>query len=74
MPKTAFERLGKQEMTSGGLEFANPRNATAGTLRHLNPQLVRKRGLAIEVYDLIYSSTDFAITTALEQRELRASR
>lgn len=70
MPKIAFERLGDTETTSGGLEFANPRNATAGTLRHLNPQLVQKRGLAIEIYDLIFSSEELPVTTALDLRAM----
>jgi len=74
MPKTAFERLGTVETTSGGLEFANPRNATAGTLRHLNPQLVKKRGLTLEVYDLIFSSEPLPVATAQELRNLFAVR
>lgn len=72
MPKTAFERLTTRETTSGGLEFANARNATAGTLRHLNPQLVKKRGLTLEIYDILFSSTPLTVSTGYAVHEIFA--
>ena len=42
MPRRAFMRLNAERVASGEPEFANPRNAAAGSLRQLNPQITEK--------------------------------
>lgn len=50
MPKLSFERVNQVRQESGEVEFANPRNAAAGTLRQLDTTIVAKRGLATFLY------------------------
>ncbi|MDG3131823.1 NAD-dependent DNA ligase LigA [Streptococcus suis] len=50
MPKASFDRVNKQRQESGETEFANPRNAAAGTLRQLDTSVVAQRGLATFLY------------------------
>ncbi|MBI1337069.1 MAG: NAD-dependent DNA ligase LigA [Phycisphaera sp.] len=45
MPHKAFERLNAQRERDGEELFKNPRNATAGTLKQLDPRKVQNRGL-----------------------------
>ncbi len=47
-----FARLNRLREEEGIALFANPRNATAGTLKQLDPKEVRKRRLSILVYDI----------------------
>ncbi len=54
MPKKKFEELNKEREKNGEPLFANPRNATAGSLKLLDPSLVAKRGLDIFVWGLGY--------------------
>ena len=50
MPKAGFERLNRQAREKGGKEFANPRNAAAGSLRQLDPEVTARRPLSIYCY------------------------
>ncbi|HEP1843899.1 TPA: NAD-dependent DNA ligase LigA [Streptococcus suis] len=50
MPKASFDRVNQQRQESGEAEFANPRNAAAGTLRQLDTGVVAQRGLATFLY------------------------
>lgn len=52
MPKAAFEKLNKQAKASGEKEFVNPRNAAAGSLRQLDPQVTAKRALKFYSYSV----------------------
>ncbi len=52
MPRTAFERLNGERKVRGESEFANPRNAAAGSLRQLDPKLAAERSLDLFVYEL----------------------
>ncbi len=52
MPKKSFERLNARQEAEGKPLFANPRNAAAGSLRQLNPQIVAQRGLDILVFNV----------------------
>jgi DNA ligase (NAD+) len=47
MPKAEFERMNKAVVAAGDEAFANPRNATAGTLKQLDSKVVAERGLRI---------------------------
>jgi DNA ligase (NAD+) len=44
-PRTAFERANQARLAAGQEAFKNPRNATAGTLKQLDPRVVATRGL-----------------------------
>jgi DNA ligase (NAD+) len=50
MPKAGFIAMNKKADAKGEKVFANPRNAAAGSLRQLNPQITAKRPLAIYCY------------------------
>ncbi len=50
MPKAVFEKLNEDLKKEGKPLFANPRNAAAGSLKLLDPNLVAKRKLAISFY------------------------
>ncbi|MGT2754137.1 NAD-dependent DNA ligase LigA [Streptococcus ovis] len=50
MPKASFERVNLSRQEKGEAEFANPRNAAAGTLRQLDTGIVASRGLASFLY------------------------
>lgn len=50
MRLTAFERLNRSRTEAGEEPFANPRNATAGTLRQLDPRVAASRPLDLFVY------------------------
>ncbi|MTB64511.1 NAD-dependent DNA ligase LigA [Streptococcus sp. zg-86] len=50
MPKVSFNRINQIRQEAGEVEFANPRNAAAGTLRQLDTRIVAKRGLATFLY------------------------
>lgn len=52
MPKKSFEKLNARQEAEGKPLFANPRNAAAGSLRQLNPQIAAKRGLDIYVFNV----------------------
>ena len=47
-----FARLNEQQAAAGQRTFANPRNAAAGSLRQLNPQVTRARPLSIWCYGI----------------------
>lgn len=52
LAEKTFDRINAQREASGEALFANPRNAAAGSLRQLDPEVSRSRGLALTVYDL----------------------
>lgn len=54
MPKKKFEELNKEREKNGEPLFANPRNATAGSLKLLDPNIVAQRGLDIFIWGLGY--------------------
>ena len=57
MPKASFERVNLERQEKGETEFANPRNAAAGTLRQLDTGVVAQRGLSTFLYQ-VASPTD----------------
>jgi len=50
MDKRGFEKLNEERRKAGLPLFANPRNAAAGSLKHLDPSIVAKRPLGIVFY------------------------
>ena len=50
LDKAGFERLNKERKAAGLPLFANPRNAAAGSLKHLDPRAVAQRPLGIVFY------------------------
>lgn len=53
MPRQVFMRLNEQRAERGESEFANPRNAAAGSLRQLDPQVTASRSLSFFAYYLV---------------------
>lgn len=52
MPHAGFERLNKYALEHGEKTFANPRNAAAGSLRQLDPNITSKRPLVLNAYGI----------------------
>jgi DNA ligase (NAD+) len=50
MPISSFNRLNERQVALGKKTAPNPRNAAAGSLRQLNPQITAERELSIWVY------------------------
>ncbi|HEB83314.1 MAG TPA: NAD-dependent DNA ligase LigA [Gammaproteobacteria bacterium] len=50
MPKAGFEELNRRAREKGEKEFANPRNAAAGSLRQLDPAITASRPLSFYCY------------------------
>ena len=50
MPKAGFEKLNRQQLEKGEKPFVNPRNAAAGSLRQLDPQITATRPLSFYSY------------------------
>src|SRR5213075_547643 len=50
LDKKGFEKLNKEREAAGLALFANPRNAAAGSLKHLDPNVAAKRPLGIIFY------------------------
>ncbi|MCA9301093.1 NAD-dependent DNA ligase LigA [Candidatus Saccharibacteria bacterium] len=51
--KQEFDQLNEDRRKQGLVEFANPRNLAAGTVRQLDPRLVSKRPLTFRAYDIL---------------------
>ena len=65
MPVSSFERLNKENIEKGQKEFANPRNAAAGSLRQLNSEITAQRDLHFFAYTII--SEDKTLFTTHKQ-------
>lgn len=52
MPHAGFERLNEHALEHGEKTFANPRNAAAGSLRQLDPNITSKRPLSFNAYSI----------------------
>jgi DNA ligase (NAD+) len=67
MPKAGFDKLNRQQEKAGERLFANPRNATAGSLKQQDPRVVAGRPLEFSAYYLRVTSgggaSDFGIHT-----------
>jgi len=70
MPRASFDQVNQARQENGESEFANPRNAAAGTLRQLDTAVVAKRNLATFLYQEASPSTRDSqekVLTHLEQ-------
>lgn len=74
MPKLVFERLNARREADGQSPFANPRNAAAGSLRQLNPQIAAQRQLDILIFNLQLSEGASFATHAQAMDYLREKR
>lgn len=54
LPRASFERMNREREEEGEPLFANPRNAAAGTMRNLEPELVARRRLSAFTYQLVF--------------------
>ncbi len=59
MSLKGFKKLNKEQEKKGDPVFANPRNATAGSIRQLDPRIVESRPLDIFIYFISYSDKEF---------------
>lgn len=65
MSKASFEQLNEARKGIGQEQFANPRNAAAGSIRQLDPKITASRKLSCFIYHLP-NAGDYGITTHLE--------
>jgi DNA ligase (NAD+) len=63
LPLDVFKQINQERIKAGETQFANPRNATAGTLRQLDSRVVDKRKLDFFAYTLHIPGTDDASIT-----------
>lgn len=56
MPRDAFQEHNRERIERGEEAFANPRNATAGTIRQLDPSVVAERPLEVFFFDVLEAS------------------
>jgi NAD-dependent DNA ligase (contains BRCT domain type II) len=66
MPKDGFREHNRERVEAGKEPFANPRNATAGTIRQLDPSVVADRPLDCFVYDIMAYEAGDADTDAFD--------
>lgn len=67
MPKASFDAVNQLRQENGETEFANPRNAAAGTLRQLDTAVVAKRNLATFLYQEANPTTEATQEDVLEK-------
>lgn len=69
MPRASFDQVNQVRQENGEPEFANPRNAAAGTLRQLDTAVVAKRNLSTFLYQEASPSTRDSQEKVLEHLE-----
>jgi DNA ligase (NAD+) len=73
MPKAGFLRLNEKARLNGEKEFANPRNAAAGSLRQLDPAITAQRPLSLYCYSVgvveggVLADTQYEILQQLKE-------
>lgn len=65
--RSGFKKLNAHRRAEGESEFANPRNAAAGSIRQLDPSVAAARPLGTFIYDVAYTSE---ATPQTQSREL----
>ncbi|MHA3084073.1 NAD-dependent DNA ligase LigA [Acinetobacter sp. ANC 5383] len=66
MPKSGFEKLNADQQARGEKTFANPRNAAAGSLRQLDPEIAASRPLAFYAYGIAQCEPQHHLTSMHE--------
>ena len=79
MPRDAFQKLNEEKEAAGEEPFANPRNATAGSLKLLDPRISAKRKLDIAVHSLgqtdgVSFTTHLKFLQKIRKRGLKANQ
>ena len=69
MPKAGFEKLNAENEAKGEKTFANPRNAAAGSLRQLDPNIAAARPLAFYAYGIAQCEPNHGQSTMSESLE-----
>ena len=64
LPRASFARINAEREAEGEPPFMNPRNAAAGTMRNLDPKLVRRRRLGAYTYQVVAPDTALPPTHA----------
>jgi DNA ligase (NAD+) len=72
MEKAAFGKMNAQRESDGESAFANPRNATAGTLKQQDPRIVARRPIRYFAYDIVRDKPDAAQTQSRKLDTLAA--
>ncbi|HEY0514872.1 MAG TPA: NAD-dependent DNA ligase LigA [Thermoanaerobaculia bacterium] len=62
----AFEKVNEALLAEGKEPFANPRNAAAGSVRQLDPQITASRPLQLYAYDILASEGMTGVATQWE--------
>ena len=63
MPQAGFEALNTRQLEAGQKQFANPRNAAAGSLRQLDPRITAQRPLEFYAYSVARCQPDIQPST-----------
>ena len=71
MAKKTLEKLNKENTKLGKTLFANTRNAAAGSVRQLDPQLAKERNLDFSAYDIVEISEDILNTHSDKHKLLK---
>ena len=58
LPRASFDKINQERADADEPLYANPRNVAAGTMRNLDPALVRRRGLKAFVYQYVGPTAD----------------
>ena len=69
LPREEFSRINEELELAGKQILSNPRNAAAGTLRQLDPELVEKRNLSIFVFNTLKGKSFDTDSSMLEELE-----
>lgn len=69
MPKSELERINKIRKDSNEPVFANTRNAAAGAVRQLDPNITRSRNLVMFVYHIDYFAKDGKLVNVESQTQ-----
>lgn len=72
MEKAAFAKMNAQRESDGEAAFANPRNATAGTLKQQDPRTVARRPIRYFAYDIVRDKPDAGQTQSRKLDTLAA--
>lgn len=66
LTRSGFKKLNALRQAQGESEFANPRNAAAGSIRQLDPKVAAERPLGAFIYDVARTSEAFPETQSEE--------